>query len=90
MMDIRMLMLSTHQARLFSTRVTIAMSGLVLWTSLMLVVLTYRNVERSILAVELVAVVGAVVLAVALARLVTRPLVHMAGAGGLRDPGHLA
>jgi len=90
MMDLRLHMISTHEARLLTRRVTLVMSGLVLWTSLMLVILTYRSVGRSILTLEFVAVLVAVALAVLLARLVTRPRVHAADAAPLPNPGRMS
>jgi hypothetical protein len=79
---------STDETRLLSTRVTIAMSGLVLWTGAMLVVLTYRSVEQSILVLELIVVLGAVVMAIVLARFSTQ--LPGQSAGSVRAAGAMS
>jgi hypothetical protein len=63
-----------------STRLTAAMTGLVLLAAPALALLAYRNVETSILLAGLAAILGVVVATVLMADALTRPLVEMADA----------
>ena len=65
-----------------ATRLTLAMTGLVLLTATALGLLAFRNAEISMQLAGLAAVAAALLLAVLAARALTRPLARMAHAAG--------